>query len=64
MAKPDRRIYELTCERLEVTPEEMVFLDDSERAVAAARSYGIHAIVYRDNAQAIADIEACIQAKD
>lgn len=28
MCKPDPRIYELTCMRLGVGPEEMVFLDD------------------------------------
>jgi len=58
MAKPDRRIYTLTCERLGVRPEETVFLDDSEWAVEAARALGIHALLFEDNAQAIADIEA------
>jgi len=58
MSKPDRRIYELTCERLGVQPDEMIFLDDRQPAVDAAREIGIHAILFRDNAQAIADIEA------
>jgi epoxide hydrolase-like predicted phosphatase len=57
MSKPDPRIYELTCARLEVRPEEMIFLDDVEPNVAAARAAGIHGIHYRDNAQAIAEIE-------
>ncbi len=39
IAKPDRRIYELTCERLGVQPAEMIFLDDHERPVAAAREF-------------------------
>jgi epoxide hydrolase-like predicted phosphatase len=60
--KPDRRIYELACERLGVQPEEMIFLDDVEAAVAAARELGIHAILFRDTTQAIADIEACLEA--
>jgi putative hydrolase of the HAD superfamily len=62
IAKPDRRIYELTCERLGVQPAEMIFLDDVECCVAAARESGIHAILFQNTAQAIADIQACLQA--
>ena len=62
VAKPDQRIYEITCERLSARPEEMVFLDDVERNVAAAIAYGIHAILFRDNAQAIADIQRLLDA--
>src|SRR6266567_2686805 len=61
IAKPDRRIFELTCERLGVQPAEMIFLDDHERPVAAAREFGIHAILFQNTAQAIATIEACLQ---
>jgi epoxide hydrolase-like predicted phosphatase len=60
--KPERRIFELTCERLGVQPAEIVFLDDVEANVAAARELGIRGILFRDTAQAIADIEACLQA--
>lgn len=62
IAKPDRRIYELTCERLGVQPAEMIFLDDNERHVAAARELGIHAILFQKNGQAIADIQALLHA--
>ncbi len=61
IAKPDRRIFELTCERLGVQPAEMIFLDDHERPVAAAHALGIHAILFENTAQAIATIEACLQ---
>jgi epoxide hydrolase-like predicted phosphatase len=56
-SKPDPRIYELICTRLNVTPGEMVFIDDAEACVTGARDVGIHAVRYQDNAQAIADIE-------
>ena len=62
VAKPDRRIYELTWERLGVRPNEMVFLDDAPKCIEGARALGIHSILYRHTEQAIADIEACIQA--
>jgi epoxide hydrolase-like predicted phosphatase len=61
MSKPDRRIYELTCERLGVAPEEVVFLDDVEEFVEAAREVGIQAVLFKDTAQAIADIEALLR---
>jgi len=62
MSKPDRRIYELTCEQLGVRPDEMIFLDDNERPVAGARELGIHAIRFQNTAQAISDIQQCLQA--
>ncbi len=62
MEKPDPRIFALACERLGVQPAEVVFLDDVETNVAAARACGLHAVLFRDNAQAIADIQTCLQA--
>ena len=62
MRKPEQRIYELACKRLGVQPGDMIFLDDIEENVAAARELGIHAILFKDTAQAIADIQACLQA--
>jgi len=45
VVKPDPRIYALACARLNVRPDETVFLDDMEYAVAGARQAGIHAIL-------------------
>jgi putative hydrolase of the HAD superfamily len=61
MCKPDPRIYALTCERLGVQPSKVIFLDDVEQAIDAARALGIHGIVFKDNRQAIADIQKCLQ---
>ena len=60
MSKPDPRIYALVCERLGVRPREMIFLDDAQACVAGANEAGIHAIHYRNNAQAIEEIEALL----
>ena len=57
MSKPDPRIYALTCERLRVEPAQMVFLDNHIPYVEGARQAGIHALLYRDNSQAIREIE-------
>ena len=63
-AKPDRRIYVLTCHRLGVQPAEVIFLDDAEPNVIAACEFGMHGILFKDNAQAIADIRACLTSFD
>jgi epoxide hydrolase-like predicted phosphatase len=60
MGKPDPRIYALVCARLDVRPQETVFLDDADRCVTGAREAGLHAVRYQDNAQAMADIEALL----
>jgi epoxide hydrolase-like predicted phosphatase len=60
MSKPDPRIYALACARLDVRPQETVFVDDADACVAGAREAGLQAICYRDNAQVIAEIEALL----
>jgi putative hydrolase of the HAD superfamily len=62
MSKPDPRIYALTCERLGRQPAEVIFVDDREPNVEGARQAGMHSILFKNNAQAIADIQACIKA--
>jgi len=57
MAKPDPRIFALTCERLGVRPEETVFVDDYAPNVEAARAAGLHALLYTDHATVIGEIE-------
>lgn len=63
VSKPEARIYELTCARHGVAPGELVFVDDLEVNVAAARALGIHAVHFRDNAQVIAGIEEIVAAQ-
>lgn len=38
--KPDRRIYEIACERFGIAPAETLFVDDSERNIAGAAALG------------------------
>ncbi len=63
MTKPDPRIYALACERLDARPGKMIFLDDWDQAVAGAREAGMHAIQYRDNAQASTEIERLLDSQ-
>ncbi len=62
LQKPDPAIYALTCERLGLPPEGVIFLDDREALIKEAKAFGIQGVVFRDNAQSIAEIEALLAA--
>jgi HAD superfamily hydrolase (TIGR01549 family) len=63
LLKPDPRIFRLAAERLGVRPDEVVFLDDVEGHVAAARAVGYRAVVHRSTPESIAEVEAVIEAQ-
>ena len=44
VAKPEREIFEIALERLNLRPEETIFTDDQQHNVDAAAELGIHAI--------------------
>lgn len=48
--KPDPRIYRALCARYGLSPERLVFIDDIEANVAAARAEGMAGIVFTDAA--------------
>jgi epoxide hydrolase-like predicted phosphatase len=60
MRKPEPEIYELTLERIGdgISPGECLFVDDVEVNIEAARELGLRAVHFRENEQAIAEIEA------
>jgi putative hydrolase of the HAD superfamily len=64
LAKPDPAAYELTARRLGVEPHEVLFLDDVEANVDAARRAGWHAVLHRDTATSIAAMERIIARED
>jgi FMN phosphatase YigB (HAD superfamily) len=47
LVKPDRPIYDLAASRLGLAPGELLFLDDTEQNVIAARKWGWRSHVYR-----------------
>jgi putative hydrolase of the HAD superfamily len=56
--KPERRIYEITLERLAVPAAKTLFIDDVELNCQVARELGMQAIWFRTSEQAIAEAEA------
>jgi epoxide hydrolase-like predicted phosphatase len=62
LAKPDPRVYQLLCDRLAVSPGELVFLDDRPENVKGACELGIHALLHETTVQSIRAIEALLAA--
>ena len=60
LRKPDPRIYELTCERLGVTPPESAFLDDLGVNLKPARAMGMTTIKVEDPQVALAELESAL----
>jgi putative hydrolase of the HAD superfamily len=60
--KPERKIYEITVERLGdgIAPGDCLFIDDVEVNCDGAREGGIHAVHYREPEQAIAEIRKAL----
>ena len=52
LAKPDAAIFHFALERFGVRPEESVFFDDHLPNVEQAGQLGLHAVLFRDAAQA------------
>ena len=55
--KPDPAIFELTCDRLDVTPAECVFVDDLRENCTAAEALGMAAILHRGADSTIPELE-------
>jgi len=58
IAKPDAAIYQHSAEGLGVPTGEILFVDDREENVAAARAAGMHAIQYIDHADFLQQMQA------
>ena len=58
--KPEVRFYEIACERLDVTPDECVFLDDLGINLKPAAAMGMTTIKVLDAPQAITDLRTTL----
>jgi putative hydrolase of the HAD superfamily len=63
LRKPDPRIYEFALERIGVTAEEAVFLDDIGGNLKTARAMGITTIKVVDAASALAELGATLSVE-
>jgi epoxide hydrolase-like predicted phosphatase len=63
LGKPDARIYHLALEKLQVSPEEAVFIDDFARNIEGAQAVGMHAIQFRTSQQIRAELDDFLEKK-
>jgi putative hydrolase of the HAD superfamily len=58
LRKPDRAIFELTTEKLDVAPGACVFVDDHPGHLAAALELGMTTVLHRTPPQTISEVES------
>lgn len=56
MMKPDPEIFNLLCEKLEVEPAELVFIDDSKRSLSSSAECGFIPILFTDYETLVQDL--------
>jgi HAD superfamily hydrolase (TIGR01509 family) len=54
--KTDKNAYLKLCEELDLKPSQVMFIDDTEENINAAKEAGLHAVVYHDNNQILNSI--------
>jgi putative hydrolase of the HAD superfamily len=57
MAKPDPKIFHCAQQKLNVAPQEILFIDDREENIRAAREVGFIGIVFKDVSQLKHDLK-------
>ena len=64
ITKPDPGIYHLALQRLQVAPQEAVFVDDFMENIDGGKAVGLHTIHFRTPQQAIADLADLLNNPD
>ncbi len=62
LAKPDRRIYDLAAERLQLPHSSIVFIDDYTPNVSAAQACGMHGILFETREQTMAELQVLLDS--
>ena len=61
LMKPDPEMYHLTLDRLQILPQEAIFIDDKENNVIGAQAVGMVGIQFKDSAQTIREIDRILK---
>ena len=60
--KPDPRIFQMALERLDVHPQESIFIDDFPHNVDGAQNINMHAIHFQTRDQTLSELEILLTA--
>lgn len=63
-AKPNPRIYRIAIERSGVKPENILFIDNLEENIAAAKKAGLKTVLAKNPKQIVRDVKAVIRAEN
>lgn len=55
--KPDTEIYKILLKKLKISPEEVIFIDDTKECLTPAEKIGMKTILYKNNSQLIIDLK-------
>lgn len=55
--KPDPRAFAILFERLQVLPQETIFIDDTSKSLETAKEVGYHPILFKNNEQLKKDLQ-------
>ncbi len=58
--KKDKTAYQLLLTKINLSPEEVVFIDDSQDNIAAAQEAGLQTVLFTDNESAIGQVNSLI----
>jgi putative hydrolase of the HAD superfamily len=64
LQKPDPKLFQQAIERLGVSAEEAILLDDREANIEGAREFGMHGVHFTETDKAIEEIKALLQGPD
>jgi putative hydrolase of the HAD superfamily len=55
--KPEKEMFDITIKKTGLSPNEIVFIDDREENIEAAKKVGMNGIVFRNNKQVMEDLK-------
>lgn len=61
LVKPDPRIFDLTLDRLGVSRDQAVLIDDREVNIQGASEYGMHTLLFKSKQQALNELEKILK---
>lgn len=60
--KPHPQVFNILCERMNIAPDELVFIDDTTKSLEGAETIGYRPILFKNNQQFIEDLNAILKS--
>ena len=60
LRKPDPKIFQLVCDKLNLNPKNCLFIDDSSQHISAAKKVGLNVIHFTDAKKGVAEVRSIL----